>query len=202
MAPRRLTTKTAWIIAIAASLLAIATGPVTQQFLTPMQSEPVHYVATYIMLGAVVFLMVVLVLDRRASVARADVRLSDSSLTVIPCEQDQVFRMDQAAVDRFLETGHLQKPTQSLRDCQVVALAGLILPEKIAELWPLLPQMRVLDVSNATLPRRFWQGLENCPLLDHVIAHQVVDPASAKEVYMCIPEIRVHSNKMSLDIQS
>lgn len=197
-------THVAWGLAILTSVVTVLMGPITQALFTdPRHAEPFHYIATYIMLGTIVFLMVVLSSTRRIVREPVTIQAVGDRLVLQPCGPGQTLRWGQEELDGALHRiAQGQRLGNQWSSIVFFSLDDVDIPSGVEKLWPYLPAMRVLSVQRSSLPQAFWTGLERCEALDHVLASDAKDNALAKEIYMTVPEIKVHANEVSVSLQT
>lgn len=190
------------------TFVAIATAPILSAIGNPWWSQQVQYTIYYAMLFAFVLLMAVLVHNRVTSPTSSSVYVLDNRdsvdssnmglITVVPCDCRHVWIADQSFADLPLK-GQLKKLSPiGLNRLQILVMRDLQIPPSIAELWVYLPNLKVLDIQNASISDCFWNGLERSLELEHVLAHGCNHTASMKEILISLPEVKVYTRPMNV----
>jgi hypothetical protein len=190
------------------TFVAIATAPILAAIGNPWWSQQVQYTTYYAMLIAFVLLMATLVHNRVTSPAVSSVRVFDNRdsddragiglITVAPCDCQHVWIADQSFAELPLKS-QIRKMSQiGLNRLQILVMRDLQIPPSISELWVYLPNLKVLDIQNASVPECFWNGLERTMELEHVLAHGCSHSASMKEILISLPEIKVYTRPMNV----
>jgi hypothetical protein len=193
---------------VAATLMAIASRPILAAIGNPPWAGEFQYTTYYAMLIAFVGLMITLVYNRIHSPAtstvhifnnlRGDVSTGIGLLAVVPCDCEQVWIADPSFAQLPTKM-QLQKMSRvGLKHLQVLVLRDLQIQPSISELWVYLPNLKVLDIQNASVPDCFWNGLESSLELEHVLAHGCNHSASMKEILVSLPEIKIYTCPMNV----
>jgi hypothetical protein len=192
----------------ATTLVAIATAPILAAMGNPWWAQQVQYTTYYAMLFAFVGLMAALVHNRVNSPNASSVRVFDNRqderspglglIAVAPCDCDQIWIADQAFAELPVKKQIQKMARIGLNRLQVLVMRDLKLPPSIADLWVYLPNLKVLDIQNASVPECFWNGLEKTMELEHVLAHGCEHSASMKEILISLPEIKIHTRPMNV----
>lgn len=190
------------------TFVAIAIAPILVAIGNPWWSQEVQYATYYAMLLAFVALMAVLVHNRVTSPTASSVHVFDHRdandhtgpglITVAPCDCQHVWIADQSFAELPLKK-QIQKMSQiGLNRLQILVMRDLQIPPSISELWVYLPNLKVLDIQNASVSECFWNGLERTMELEHVLAHGCIHSASMKEILISLPEIKVYTRPMNV----
>lgn len=192
----------------ATTLVAIATAPILAAIGNPWWAQQVQYTTYYAMLFAFVGLMTALVHNRVTSPTASSVHVLDSRqddlapgfglIAVVPCDCDQIWIADQSFADLSVKKQIRKMSRIGLHRFQVLVMRDLKLSPSISDLWDYLPNLKVLDIQNASVPACFWNGLEKTLELEHVLAHGCDHSSSMKEILITLPEIKIHTRPMNV----
>ncbi len=184
------------------TVFAVSVGPIINALRLSLNVEVIQYAAIYVMLGAYLALMLSLLYERLSRPADVAIEQLEGKLTITPCRVENVIQGGQDFIDRNTPQRFTSLPSNKTRSCRILILNGVSIPREIADLWPLLPNLKILDVQNSILPDEFWVGLERCPELDHVLASGATFETTMKEITMAIPEVRVHQSPTTIVARS
>jgi hypothetical protein len=188
-------TKVAIAIAIAMTVLAMAaSGSIVlsggRQF-----AEGIHQLSLLLMLIAYLFLIGVVMTNRKQPVALLKVVENDEGLTVSPCSGRQVLVADQSLInmstDEFSST--IIKDRRYL--IRVLIARELSIPESFLDTLALLPNITVLDFQNASVDSEFWLNLEEFPSVAHVLATNAISKELLRNVSSSLPEVKFWLDK-------
>jgi hypothetical protein len=92
-------------------------------------------------------------------------------------------------------------PTKDHRRIQVLVLRSCQVPEGFVKVLLSFKNLTVLDVQGSSIPDNFWNDLEACRSLHHVLAHGVLSETDMKKIHMTLPEAKFYLDRCQALIQ-
>ncbi|XZE17918.1 hypothetical protein SH449x_003199 [Pirellulaceae bacterium SH449] len=157
--------------------------------------------ARFMMLGCFVTLAVGLVWYRENTPDRVTCAATDSELICTPCDRENVWIVNDEDLAKCEQTSVFTPPAKDLRKIQIVVIRSKEIPLSVLPHLQQLKHLTTLDVQGSTVSADFWNGLERCRDLEHILAMGAIEPSEMKHVHMTLPEAKFYLERRSLVIR-